>query len=135
VKPEWPQVLAALAGNLEEFPTLNDYDHSRLLVTASLLRIAASEFDQAVNWRHEELADLEHILAESNVEPGAGVAAFRVSEASAMLSDARLRVIELQAAVEDGADEGGPVAGAIRDVIRRGVERRARILDGADSGW
>ena len=137
MKPDWPEVLGVLAGNLKKFPTLTDHDHQQLLITADLLLMAANEFDVALGWRQAELDDFRLLLE----DPGGGPAAaaesahLKVGDVAAQLAEARAQVIDLHiglAAETEGADSTGA---ALRAAVRRSIDRRAQILEGTDTAW
>ena len=117
--PDWPVILRAVAQHLTQLPVPDAHTGYELAMVASLLRLAATDYDDAAAIRAAELAQVNGLLARGGVDrrarrPRRGVAG--ADRPARHVGGARRRR-RLHAIVDD-----------IWRLIRDRVERRGEML-------
>ena len=115
--PDWPVILRAAALHLTQLPVPDAHTGYELAMVASLLRLAATDYDDAAAIRAAELGRVNGLLARGDVT------------AEADLDAAWRALIDVHATLEERDDtEAAAIVDDIWRLIRDRVEQRGEML-------
>ena len=118
--PDWPVILRAMATHLVQLPAPDAHTGYELAMVASLMRLAAADYDVAAATRAEELASVSALLERGGVV------------APDDLDDAWRSLIELHGTLEERQDEEATaIVDDIWRLLRDRVDRRGAMLMGS----